>query len=925
MNYFQKLLGSALFFFLITIHVITAQTGSISGFIYDSKTKEPLTGAAIQVAGTTNGMTAGLDGEFKLSALKPGKYTLLASFISYKKTTIPNVIVTAGKETKIEINMEDANLVLNDVTVMAQRKLGTKLSVMMDVKTSIPVVSGISAQQIAKTQDNDAAEVLKRIPGVTIVDDRFIVVRGLAQRYNSVWLNNATTPSSETDSKAFSFDVLPSSLIDNLMIYKSPSPELPADFTGGFVKILTKNVPEENNTYLQYAIGGNSSSTFADMYRFEGTKWDILALGANARMLPTDAPSNLNNGSTSQAVQLSKELNNRWNINQMKALPDQKIGLVFNRLINFGEYKLGNVSAINYSYSNQSDDMVNNQYSSFDVDHNQSNPRTEFQDQQYKTTVKVGALFNWSLVKNDGTKYQFRNFFNQKSTTSFTKRMGIDYYSTQNWRFLESLYTARTTFSSQLSGDYKSKDELRKTDWVLGYAYAGYNEPDRRIVGSIFDDNNQNYRVNDVNRYYQQLNDHSFSGGTNLEKKINFSSTNNATFKTGLYGEYKMRFFDARRFAYNLLGSGYSRSDENLSNLFADSQYSSDKIYLREITNKSDSYQSDNTVGAGYVSAIFNSSTKLTASFGARVEYNQVKLDGYESDGIKPVHINNQSVDLFPSLNVTYRFSDKNLFRVAAGRTINRAEIREIVPYVYYNFDLFANISGNMKLKDAYINNYDIRYEWYPSAGETVTIGGFYKDFSHPIEQTFFEVGSGNVQYTFNNANKATCYGAEVDIKKNLDFINLSDLSVVFNGALIKSKVVFDKGSVERERPLQGQSPYLINTGLFYQNDKIGFSATLLYNKIGKRIETVGVPKQNPNEDIPDIYEMPRNLADIILVQKIGKQIEIKAGIKNLLNAPVLMQQDIMIHANGVSTNHEQIIKKYTPGLDFSLGFSLKL
>ena len=264
----------------------------------DTKYKEPLIGASVSIEGTTIGAIADIDGNFRIENVNPGTYTLIASYVSYEPKQISDVVVKAYQESVLHIELDESNLQLQNVTVVAQRKLGTESAVLNTVRKSLPVMNGISAQQISKTQDSDAAEVLKRIPGITIVDDRFIVVRGLSQRYNNVWLNNATTPSSETDSRAFSFDVLPSSLIDNMMVYKSPSAELPADFSGGFVRVLTKNTPEGNSFAIAYQLGFNTNATFRDFQLTKGKAIDYLGFGASMRQLPSDAPAHLNEVST---------------------------------------------------------------------------------------------------------------------------------------------------------------------------------------------------------------------------------------------------------------------------------------------------------------------------------------------------------------------------------------------------------------------------------------------------------------------------------------------------------------------------------------------------------------------------------------------------------------------------------------------------
>lgn len=903
---------------------VNIERGSVNGVITDKKTKEPLMGATVQLDNSPYGTAANLNGEYSIDNIKPGIYTITVRYISYKTVTLNNIKVEKGKKILLDIEMEDASLDLQGVVVMAQRRLNTDLSVLNTVKNSLPVMSGISHQQISKTQDSDASEVLRRIPGITIVDDRFVIIRGLAQRYNNVWLNNATTPSSEADSRAFSFDVLPSSLIDNMMVYKSMSAELPADFTGGFVSILTQNTPVDNQVSFQYGTSFITGTTFSNIRLLDGYKCDYIGFGAGKRSLPTNTPSDLRVVPIQDAVDFTKRINGKWGINSFTAISDQKLSFSLQHKFELENWKLSNISAVNYSTGyNAYNNMQNNRYQSYRDGASQYD--NKYIDDVYKNTTKLGALFNW-LLFSDKNKFEFRNFFNQRGTTALTQREGHDYYSDIAVRYWESFYTARTTYSSQLSGEHKLKENTNKMAWVIGYAYAGYNEPDRRVINSKLNENREinRYYVDDAKKYYQKLHDNSFSLSANYEHRFNTSEYFSSVLKTGIYGEYKGRKFNARQFQYNLLGDGYSRyTDWDYSNLFDENNIGKDRIYLIDKTEKCDSYTSDNLLGAAYVSADFNYSDKLNTNIGIRAEYYNLKIDGYSTDGLTPVNIDQKNIDIFPSVNIAYHLTDKNLFRVAYGRSVNRPEFREIVPYVYYNFDVFANISGNIDLKKAYINNYDLRYEFYPTAGETVSFGLFYKDFKNPIEQTYHEAGSG-VQYTYHNADRAVCYGIELDVKKNLSFLGMKDFNFIFNGAYIYSRIYFPKGAFERNRPMQGQSPYLINTGMFYQNDKAGWSASILYNVIGKRIETVGIPKQNPNDDIPDVYEMPRNMLDFSISKKIGKYVEIKGGIVDLLNTKIVYKQFLKITEEESTHTVEQLVKSYRPGMQINLGVSVK-
>ncbi|HLP05953.1 MAG TPA: carboxypeptidase-like regulatory domain-containing protein, partial [Paludibacter sp.] len=349
--------------------ILFAQT-SIEGRITDKKMKEPLTGATILIESTKKGTTADIDGNYKLKDLAPGKYTLLVSYVSYNAQRIPNVVVEAGKITTLNIEMDDAALQLKSVEVVARRRTDTELSMIKSVRAAVQVVSGISSQQIGKTLDRDASEVVKRVPGVTIQDNRFIVVRGLNQRYNNVWLNNAATPSSETDVKAFSFDAIPSSMIDNLLIYKTGSPELVGEATGGFIKIFTKNIPDENFLTAEYGIGYNEQTTFKDTYRLNNSPLDILGLGAGARSIPSGFPVNLETSPISIADRnaYALKLSNNWIAKQHTALPNQKLSVAFGRKWTLENgAKLGTITSLNYNHSSSTrSNMQNYMYEKFD-------------------------------------------------------------------------------------------------------------------------------------------------------------------------------------------------------------------------------------------------------------------------------------------------------------------------------------------------------------------------------------------------------------------------------------------------------------------------------------------------------------------------------------------------------------------------------
>ena len=280
--------------------------------------------------------------------------------------------------------------------------------------------------------------------------------------------------------------------------------------------------------------------------------------------------------------------------------------------------------------------------------------------------------------------------------------------------------------------------------------------------------------------------------------------------------------------------------------------------------------------------------------------------------------------DVFPSLNTTYKINDQHQVRLSYGRSINRPEFREVSSSVYYDFDLASNVHGNTELKNCYVDNLDLRYEWYPSRGELISLAVFYKHFDSPIEWTYTVAGGTDLIYSYKNAKSANNYGVELDIRKNLGFIGLKDFSWSFNGALIKSKVQFEKGAKEEDRPMQGQSPYLINTGIFYKNAPLKMDIALLYNRIGKRIIGVGRSEGSTGDDsnsrVPHSYEMPRNTIDFSLAKKFGEHLELKLNVRDLLAEKIYYKQFADVtYSDGSKKEVEEIARCYKPGRNIGL------
>jgi outer membrane receptor protein involved in Fe transport len=438
-------------------------------------------------------------------------------------------------------------------------------------------------------------------------------------------------------------------------------------------------------------------------------------------------------------------------------------------------------------------------------------------------------------------------------------------------------------------------------------------------------------------RLYMDLKENIVSSQLNIEKKIVMGSFM-PTVKTGVYIEDKKRSFSARKLGY-IYSNVYTRNREieflPVEEMFADANMNTTTgITLAEETGKSDSYDAENKMMAAYLAFNMPITNRINVYTGARIENNSQTLDSYDRFQ-QPISINNKKLNIFPSVNVTYNISSRTLIRGAYGKSINRPEFREIAPFPYYDFDQNAVYSGNPDLENALIDNFDLRFEFYPTQYETFSVGLFYKKFENPIEIKFINTGSG-LEYSYKNAASANNYGIEADIRKSLSNVNaFRNITVVFNGAFIRSKVKFENGDPERNRPMAGQSPFIINAGVFYNSAKEnGTDFSVLYNVIGKRLHIVGIPNSLVWEDIPDVYEMPRHVIDITVSKKLGKHWEIKGGIKDILNQYVLYQQNIDYDVDmsnygdsPESVQHfsrKQVIRKFRPGNLFSMALTFK-
>jgi hypothetical protein len=917
-----------------------SQNGSITGKITDYVTKEGLIGANVVIQGTSVGASTDIDGAYTISNLKPGTYTLLISSVTYKTQTVADVIVESGKVTKIEATLVEDVAELQEVVVTAIREVNNDVSLIQGIRESKLVVSGISAEQIARVPDRDAAQIMQRVPGISIVDNRFVMIRGVSERYNQVMINKVIGASTEVDKRSFSFDLIPSGAIDQILIYKSGSADIPGDFAGGVVQVVTRQYYDENYFKVSTSVGLRAGTTFNDFSKSQGSSTDRLGFDNGFRSLPATFPTTDAMVQSSRTADLrqaaGRSLPNLFDFTTANAPVDYGFGFELAQGFKLGRLKVGTLT--NVAYSNSYQNRVVN-FKRYLFNSQSIEERFNYNDTYSENDVRISGISNWQATIGN-SKFEFKNLINLLGEDQTILRDGQDLFLNTDrfYRNYSYHYQSRFIYSGQLQGTHKLANNSLILDWVGGYNFVSRNEPDFRRFRTfrLISSGEENYQMQlppsanlfETGRFYSDLQDKGFSYGVNIEKKFgDVNSKRTPSIKAGYYAESKNRDFNSRYVSY-LYPNFFDQQEGQrlirlpLSDVFASENIKSlDGFVLEEGTRPSDRYTGTNFLTAGYVMGSLPAG-KFDFTAGLRVENNIQKLNTIGVNG--PLEVNNPILSVLPSLNTAYNISDRSLFRVAYSRTVNRPEFRELAPFLYYDFELEQGVQGNPNLKTATIDNIDIRWEMYPNPGEALIVGAFYKAFSNPIESILI-LTTEAPQSTYGNADEATAYGVELEFKKSLSSLGVSrflrNTSVNMNASFIFSEVDLGVQATAQKqvRQLQGQSPYLINTGLYYTDDTKKLALSLAYNIFGPRIFAVG------DVNFPSIYELPRNSLDLQVSKRFGK-LETKLNIQNLLDAKFRFYQDTDVN-NTIDTEggRDVPILAYTVGQQISLSLGYKI
>lgn len=934
----QKLI---LFLLFITASFGVQAKGKITGKVTDEN-NQALIGATIMITGTTSGAKTDLNGDFTIANLEFKTYELSFAYISYDKKLVSDIAVNSTEPVVVNVALQPAKKGLNNVVVKSSMKKESLNALLVQQKNMTTISDGISAEMIKKSPDKSSSDVLKRVSGVSISEGKFAIIRGLSDRYNLAMLNGSLLPSSEADRKAFSFDMFPSNLLDNITIIKAATPEYPAEFAGGIIELNTKDIPTENYVSIQLGTGSNSISTFKKYYDGQNGPTDWIGLDNKFRSLPSNFPttetfhSSSNDFTKQQRLDASQSLTNNWGSELHKVMLPNRIlqvtGAWHKELKNKSSF--GVIGAITYNRSQRFNEIQRKEYE-LDQSH-----IYHYTDSAYRDNVLAGAMLNMGYKINSKNKLTFRSNFNINSEDQTIRRSGTQVVNEQNLKNTALWFSSNTLLTTQLAGEHNISKYKVKLSWNGTMNEINRNTPDLKktyYIRNYANPDDTLYRAyvpmqaspNYSGRFYSTLNEKVYSGKIDLGMPFKLFKTTQHI-KVGAFMQTKNRDFDSRELGYVIANPSQFNNSLTLlpeDKIFASENMNNSGFMIDDITQGTNSYTATSNLQAAYVQLDNKFLKDFRMVWGLRYENYNATL---HSQTTMPIEVGNQFSNLLPSLNLTYQLKKKTNIRFCASKTLSRPEFRELAPFPFFDFNTSSVLVGNSKLQQTEIKNLDLKYEYFPGKGEIISASVFYKHFSNPIEAVLDASSTaGSRSFTYANADRADNYGIELEFRKSLAFINQSEksvwsnLSVFGNLSLIHSKITIKQqtvyGDTSFTRPLQGQSPYVINLGVSATIPGCGCSATLLYNRIGERISLVG------NNYIPDLYEKSRNVIDFQIAKKIGKNAELKLNLGDILHNPFIFYQNgTNDKKNTYSSKTDVIVTSVTQGFNCGLSFAYK-
>jgi outer membrane receptor for ferrienterochelin and colicin len=858
-------------------------TGRIVGRVLDSETGRGLVGAQITIQGTGVGTLAGVDGRYIIASAPGGKQTVSVTYLGYGRKSVTDVEVVPGSAVSLDVAITPAAIALEGLTVSAERDRGSVGRALDAQRTALGVTSAVTAEQISRSPDSDAASAIQRVSGVTVQEGKYVSVRGLGERYTTTSLNGARVPSPEPERKMVPLDLFPAGLLQTITTSKTFTPNLPGDFSGAQVDIRTREFPAQRQIAFSLSTGYSDGVTGRTLPMAPRAGGEWLASAAGPRLIPGVVRTTTQPRPGIETNQMIGAFRNAWSVVEESASPNTSLGIsvggsdeILGR--RFGYLASGTYSSGVEANLDQRRARAGSQGSEYD----------RFDGQTGRHSVLWGGLANLSTMFGTHSRIALNNAFNRSADNEGRRETGFYENHGTNVQIERLRYVERSVRSNQLLAEHQLGQNHR-VDWSLTSSGVSRQEPDRSEFVTWLDPSVPTwYNEEGSSRNFAGLDEINLEGAFNYRLELGNVMRRHALQVGGLFRNTDR---DAFNTGYSIKSPIWTPTDPRWQmrpEEFFDGRFSNGSEANFEIApyNAGGNYAATDRLLAGYAMAELSLTPRLRAIGGARVEQSDVEVS-YQSVLGESGTSTPSYVDVLPSLALNYDLTERQKLRLSAAQTLARPEYREIAPVPFRGGLGEDQRQGNPELVRTLIQNYDVRWEWYPAPGEVVSLGMFAKRFQDPVEERYL-ARSGTNTLSFENAESAVNYGLEAEVMRNLGVLTraLSPLSLFANATWMHSRV--DTG-IEGDpvRSMVGQAPYVINTGLTYTPGQGSTSATLLYNVVGERI----VNARPSGVLVDDVVQRPRPMLDFSFRFPVLGDASGKLDLKNLLDSPFELRQ----------------------------------
>ena len=856
------------------------------GKILDAGSGAVVAGAQVTVEGTAIAALADWSGRYALEGVAPGSHVVSVRMIGYQHKSVRDVTVESGATRGLDVTLTAAAIEVAAIEVTVEMERGSVAQALNEQRNATGIVSAMTAEQIEKSPDSDAGQAVQRVSGVTVQDGRYVFVRGLGERYTTTSLNSARIPSPEPERKVVPLDLFPAGVLEGITTSKTFTPDQPGDFSGAQVNLRTREFDVGRVLSFSASGSGNDAAFGVGLPHAPTVGREWLGFAGSARRIPAalKAAGDLSSTPQSEFPALLSSMRNSWSALSANGSAGRSFsGSLGGEDPVFGQ-RVSYLASLSYSAAEEVRRGERRAVAIASGTTGVALPQNVAHGMTGSATVLWGAILNLNTRVGQRSRIAFNNTYTRSAENQATRLAGHNEEFDKDFDVTRLTFTERSVASSQLNGQHIFGDR-HLVDWTVTASRVARDEPDRSdlVYEAVIDSVTgvvQPIRwwgqPRSASRTFSALAESGLQTGANY--RINLGGIGNQSYvKVGV--DYRNTERDADTRLYDIISldlSDAERADRPEQVL---AQVS--RLYLSADANAG-RYTAQDALTSGYIQISAGLSRRLTLIGGARVERSHLDVTTFRPNGMPAPAARIRNTDLLPSLAVTLKLAENQNLRLSATQTLSRPEYRELSSVQYRDLIFGLNVQGNPGLRRALIQNFDARWEFYPSHAEVVSVALFGKRFDNPIERIIVGTTGANT-ISFVNANGATNYGVELEARKQLGQVTL-----FANSTLMRSRIQPGNDSIaslsSKNRPMVGQAEYVVNAGLSYAAVS-GLGATLLYNVVGPRITEAGTTA------LPDAYERARHVVDLSLRAPLAYHASVKLDAKNLLDAPLRITQ----------------------------------